>query len=379
MRRALPAVAAAAALLCTACMPVPFDLALSQAAGTAARMSRDVSLSYDHGYDQSAHDFAFFPQVLAGGPDYSAGFVVYQRDLQLQIEAVRQGSPGHLDYYGGQQSTSSNPDPHAPPFGVWSLPTGTSHLLTFQFDSLDPFNRSGYTLWHGDGSTSFNADAVYNGLMWNRISADLGVNNAAIIGASVSAGDVPGTFERAHWIGANTGVPGQYLEFSGQASGTGLVMSSTPRGLIWADLSAFIPSGLTRCTYFYDEDATRLPNRSFASWWDSGSGGWVSYAWWETPATGSGLYTHVRLPVDHRIDALLSTGQLFSTEDGTGRVYDRDGATLATFTLGNLVFLGEVYVGGSARCYFSQSLVYSHTLHFNVYWIASSQLATLGN
>jgi hypothetical protein len=213
--------------------------------------------------------------------------------------------------------------------------------------------------------------------MSSRISIDLGVGNAGVIGASVSPGDTAGTFKRVHWLAGNTGVPGQYLEIAGQVNAAALVMSATPRGLVWADLSAFIPNGLTRCMYFYDEDPSRLPNRSFASWWDAGKGGWVSYAWWEEPTTGSGVYFRKQLPIDHRLDALLSTGQLLSMEDGTTRLYDRDGNLLATFALGALVFLGEEYVAGQARCYFSQALLYEHTLHFNVYWIATDKLASL--
>jgi hypothetical protein len=133
-------------------------------------------------------------------------------------------------------------------------------------------------------------------------------------------------------------------------------------------------------TYFYDEnqlgDAVRLLNRSFASWWDDSSGSWVSYAWWEQPA---GTFHNMRLPTNHRLDALLSTGQLLSTEDGTGRLFDRDGNQLALFPLGTLAYVGEEYVGGVARCYFSQCLIYDKRVHFNVYWIRTDQLSMLAN
>jgi len=135
--------------------------------------------------------------------------------------------------------------------------------------------------------------------------------------------------------------------------------------------------------YFYDDNAAndpvRIDNRSFASWYDQSSGSWVSYAWWETPTTGSGVFSSMKLPVDHRLDTLLSTGQLLSTEGGTGRLYDRDGNLLSTFPLGNLVYIAEEYVGGVARCYFSQCLIYDNQLHFNVYWIRTDQLTSLAN
>ena len=133
--------------------------------------------------------------------------------------------------------------------------------------------------------------------------------------------------------------------------------------------------------YFYDDNAaadpSRVDNRSFASWYDTSSSSWVNYAWWQSP-TGVGSIFSMRLSADHRLDALLSTGQLLSTEDGVGRLYDRDGNLLATFPLGNLTYIAEEYVGGVPRCYFSQCLVYDGQLHFNVYWIPTDQLGTLG-
>ncbi len=87
----------------------------------------------------------------------------------------------------------------------------------------------------------------------------------------------------------------------------------------------------------------------------------------------------MQIPIDHRVDAMLSTGQLLSTEGGTGRLYDRDGTLLAAFPLGNLRLLSEEYVGGVARIYFSQYLEFNNSGHFNVYWIRSDALATLGS
>jgi hypothetical protein len=128
--------------------------------------------------------------------------------------------------------------------------------------------------------------------------------------------------------------------------------------------------------YFYDDnqpgDPRRMPNRSFASWFDISSGSWVSYAW-------DSLTTYKILAMNHRPDALLSTGQLLSTEDGTGRLYDRDGNLLVAFPLGNLKYIGEEYVNGVPCCYFSQCLPFDNTLHFNVYQIQTDQLSTLGN
>jgi len=376
------ALLAAAAALFSSCLPVPFDLALSQSAATAQKMTRDNStlLTISQGTDPSAHDFVFSPAVGAAGFDYTNGFVVYQRNLEAAVSLVQyNASSGTYDSFSQQSQTITNPDPRSPPFLVWPMKSGFSYLLAFIFDAIDPLGGNLYSMVWGDPAT--HSITPVGADMHSMLVALFGLDTV-VLGASVST-DPAATYDMVHWLGTESGFPGNYVEFSFQANSTspgGLAAPATPRGTSWYDLSSFIPNGLTRVTYFYDEnqfgDPARSPNRSFASWYDSSSSSWVSYAWWEQPA---GTFFNKRLPIDHRLDALLSTGQLLSTEDGTGRLYDRDGNALATFPLGNLTYIAEEYVGGVPRCYFSQCLIYDHTLHFNVYWIRTDQLSTLAN
>ena len=380
---------AAAAALCVSCLPVPFDLGLSQSAAAVKKMTLDNSalLTMGGGFDRSAHDFAFYPSVTPAGLDYSNGFVLSQRNLDLDISLVQQNGSSYTSF--GQQSwTMANQDPHLPSYLAWPMESGSTYLLNFIFDAFDPLNGNDYYVNWGDPvghSISqvniSNAPNIFN--MHSELNFDFGVN-ANPLGASVSAGDTAGTFDMVHFLGGEFGVPGMYLEFSYQLSSTffrGLGAAILPRGLTWFDLSSFIPNGTSRVAYFYDDnlaaDPSRFPNRSFASWWDAASNSWVSYAWEGPPAVPP--TTNKQLPINHRLDALLSTGQLFSTEGGTGRLYDRDGNLLATFPLGSLVYIGEHYVGGVPRCYFSQSLVFDQAQHFNVYWIRTDQLTSLAN
>jgi hypothetical protein len=375
---------AAVAALFSSCLPVPFDLALSQSAATASRMTQDNSglLTLDQFTDPSAHDFIFYPQILATGPDYGAGFVVSARGLDVSFSAVqRNPSSGTYNSYSSQSFTMANPDPHAQAFFAWPLKTGSSYVLGFGFDAVDPLNGNGFAVMQGDpvGHTLTQLPAGSNG-MHSFLQTTMGLD-AVVLGASMSA-DPFGTYDMFHWLGTQNGSPGNWMEFAFQVSSGGLAFppSPTPRGGLYYPLS-FIPSGVSRVLFFYDEnqggDPNRSPNRSFGSWWDDPSGSWVTYAWWGPP--GSAPTQSARLPISHRLDAFLSTGQLLSTEGGTGRLYDRDGNQLATFPLGNLVYMGEEYVGGIARCYFSQCLLYDNKVHFNVYWIRTDQLNTLAN
>jgi hypothetical protein len=85
--------------------------------------------------------------------------------------------------------------------------------------------------------------------------------------------------------------------------------------------------------------------------------------------------------INHRIDALLTTGELFSTEDNTARVYDpttSTGSLEAEFVLGDLRFIGEVYIGGVPTMLFSQALWFNQQVTFNVYSLPTSKVKTLG-
>lgn len=354
------------ASLCTSCLPVPFDLGVSQAVATAAKMTRDNpgTITADRNGSEEARNFAFYPQVLAsGGFDYSAGFVTSQDTLSVNIQAVANGSQ-----FSGQNQPIANPDQHAPPYLGWPVKSGTSYLFGIIFDAVSPAS-SGYAVFQATPPSIFTS----SGSSLLGLVLPLG-SVTSVIGASVSASP-SATFDLLHVLAVG---PTSCLEgaFQVQSSAPYVVTSSLPRASV---ALPFIPAGIKRVLYFHDDNAAgdplRTDNRSFASWYDDSSKSWVSWTWWDQPA---GTLHSMQLSADHRLDALLSTGQLLSTEDGVGRLYDRDGNLLSTFPLGNLTYLAEEYVGGVPRCYFSQCLVYDRRLHFNVYWIATDQLGTLG-
>jgi hypothetical protein len=378
MRKCLPALAAVT-LLCSSCLPVPFDLALSQGAAAAARMTLDnpslLTASSNYGSDQN--DFVFYPSVLSmGGFDYGAGLITSADSMAVQIRAVAGGSQ-----YSGTSQGIPNPDRYAPAYVAWPVKSGQSFLLGIVFDALNPATGSGYALLQGNPVAR-----TLNTINSSPLQV-LDPVSKAVIGASVAAEPPSLIYDMLHLLSVDAAGT-SFREVSWWVESAGL-FTQNPFRATGAFFPLPLPSGMTfppgttRVMYFYDEnqpgDPARLPNRSFMSWFDAASGSWRSCAWWEIPATGSGTFSSIELPIDHRIDALLTTGQLFSTEGGTGRLYDRDGNLLATFPLGNLAFIGEQYVGGVPRCYFSQCLIYDRTQHFNVYWIRTDKLATLAD
>jgi hypothetical protein len=373
MKRLIPALLLAALL--ASCSPPLFDYSLSQSVAALRSMTQDnpSPITMSSGFDSEASGFVFYPRVAQNGTqyiiDYSNGFVVSSSGFSVQVRGAVQGSGGYQLYSGSSQPLAS-PDPNAPPYTAWPVKTAvtsSAYLFGMVFDSADP-TKNAFSLF--TGTPSANTIMSNGDLMANRI----GMTGAAVLGASFAP--IPGGSDVSFWLAYKAG---QFQEMQ---------MTLTPPSLASAVPNpnragspyalAFLPAA-NRIQYFYDvnaaADSIRTPNRSFASWYDTVSGAWKCAAWWGTNGTGD----WEMLPIDHRVDALLSTGELLSVENGTGRLYSRDGALTATFPLGNLTFIGEQYIGGAApRVYFSRCLRYDNALHFNIYWIPTSQMRGIG-
>jgi hypothetical protein len=372
MRKVLFAFSLAA--LCISCSPPPFDLLLSQAAATFDKMSQDNHrlITVDTFFSTDERDFTLYPALGLTGFDYSCGFVVSTGPFNINVRAIRLQSASHYAQYGQQGQALPNPDRYAPPVEAWPVKFAPpfSYLFGIAFDGKDPA-RNGYALYKGDPTT-----LSFSTMQTTSLSSQLIVTtgfDGSVIGASVYP--IDSGYDRTHWLmrdAAGNFNEGEYVV----DSSIGLSSPVFLRGTSLAYPLAFIPPGISRCQYFYDSDSSRAPNRSFVSWFDAAGSTWKSAAWWGT--TGSGDW--MILPITHRIDALLSTGELLSTEGGMGRVYSRDGTRLGNpFPLGSLRFIGEAYVAGTARAYFSLCLPYDEQLHFNVYWIRTNRLKTLGD
>ncbi len=380
MKRDLFLLAAAAFLV--SCSPVPYDAGLTESARTVAKLTQDTPspVSVDLFTDSIETIVGFYPRLTTTGFDYGTGFVVSENGAQTIVRAVSlDPSSGILRDYGFSSVSIPNQAPPMPSWVAWptkDTPAFNAWLSIQTFDSLDPVANDTFAQFEVQAGSP--PTFLFPGISSpsHLIQTQTGFSGL-LMGASFDA-DTSGAQDNEFWLVRQTAGPG-FVEFQSPASSAGIILSSL-RSSGYPYALSFIPPGSTQVQYFYDEnqagDPARHPNASFALWQDGGH--WVCYRWAEDPPN-SGVYPFVQIPIDHRIDAMLSTGQLFSTEGGTGRLYDRDGALLATFALGNLQFLSEEYVGGQARMYFSQLLSYNQQVHFNVYWIPTASLATLGN
>lgn len=100
---------------------------------------------------------------------------------------------------------------------------------------------------------------------------------------------------------------------------------------------------------------------------------WVCYQWAPSgPASQLGGVTH-------RIDAILTTGDLLSTEGGILRLYGPAGNQVLSVSLGGLQFCYEAYLGSTPYVFFSLVMnMQRGDWMFRVYAIPTSSMRGLG-
>lgn len=118
-------------------------------------------------------------------------------------------------------------------------------------------------------------------------------------------------------------------------------------------------------TFYYKSGTT-----NYASF--SSGGAWVCEQWTTAaPVALSG--------VTHRIDAVLTTGDLLSTEGGILRLYDPTGSQVLSVSLGGLQFCYEAYLGTTPYVFFSLAMnLQRGDWIFRVYAIPTSSMRSLG-
>jgi len=100
-----------------------------------------------------------------------------------------------------------------------------------------------------------------------------------------------------------------------------------------------LPSPIDRSSFYHYSPATGYSYLSVAT----AEGGYTTYRWDGSTAIAA------TLPLSNRVDAVLSTGRLFSRDEEEGFVYDASGERLARFPMGDLDFVGEYWDSSESR------------------------------
>ncbi|MBE3064713.1 MAG: hypothetical protein IMZ69_06810, partial [Spirochaetes bacterium] len=210
--------------------------------------------------------------------------------------------------------------------------------------------------------------------------------DANVLGFSIYPTDTTQPFDSSYWLVRMNDPPidaGKLREVTMNINAGGMFnKNDTKSGSVPFDIPEL--AGVKRCHYFYDpiRGATLDDKRSYVSWFDTAAGSWRCVRW-----NGASFTDSMVLPgITHRIDALLTTGRLFSTEGSVGRVYDSGGTEIASFPLGAFRFVGErdVDIDGiqTATALFSLARIVtdrsSESLAIDLYSIPAADLESLG-
>ncbi len=361
-----------ACLALLTCAPAPFNLTLSLSAGLASQLTLlgEVGPLENVSVNQGSTDVIFIPEKDAtSGINVQAGFV-YAMDpangQNLSFVAYDSGQRAWIRH-GNMQSFGPLSTDSYPNLIVHSVKY-SHNVMAFQFfDATPDTNR--YSLMSGNPSTSTFTNPVWITFQ-SQINTDYGIASSKTIGISTGATLAAGP-DLVNLLVEN--VTGDYLETRYDLSevGSGIDTPVQLRTMVFdLVLLLVLPPALPRLLYFYDPVSTY----AFAQW-NTGAG-WTCMKWTEFPA---GFLMYQPLPgITHRLDAMLTTGELLSTEDDTARIYDQSGALRAQFSLYGLRYVDEIYDGsGVAQVVFSQAFWQAGKLHFNIYSIATTRLKSL--
>jgi hypothetical protein len=281
-----------------------------------------------------------------GGVSVQSGFIVY--DSGVNENLLFASGPGQTSNNNAPMPLSGA-DPNYPlyQYDVTNTINNQPSVMVFHWDPTTPAN---------DTYQQFVASLSNGGMSPLAMAASLsGVfSGISIIGGSILPAQPP-SYDSFAVLGPS-------------AFGTGV--NGSGGSLTSLGLTSFVLSGPTTRSLYYFNVAT---GTSFASFYSVGQ-------WTCLQVFSSGSYATMS-GIPHRVDAVLSSGDLLSTEGGTLRLYDPNGAgtEVLSVPLSGLQFCYETYVGKDLYVFFSLPVSLQHNQWvFNVYVLPSSAMRGLG-
>jgi hypothetical protein len=285
-----------------------------------------------------------------------SGFVVTEFNGYDYLQFAFVDSSGQAQLTQNQAFSLSGADPNYPLYQYdVTTTTSTANIIVFTLNPTSP----------ASSSSSIYTGSLPSGQLASTATEMLNVVVGTLDALGVSVSPNPSSPDTVNFLFWSPGPPISYSD--GSAS-----VSSSPPAVFAAGSSSSNPSvsiPVTR-TLYYRNQAGSL---SYASYFLGGQ--WVCLQW-QTASAQVGL-----TGVTHRIDALLTTGDLLSTEGETLRLYNPAGAgtELYAIPMNGLQFCYEAYVGSTPYVFFSLPLNLQHgDLAFNVYAVPTSSMRGLG-
>ena len=335
IRRLLTCLLLAALALGTAsCGFLPYDEDLSLALLTAGKMESVAvvgPLKLWSG-DFRDREVLFLPaktDLLAGTP--LQGYLVGVGSYDVRVHTVLYGTGYYLGDQLWEPVDNSNPRRFNAAFDVAKQ---SDALNAYVFRGLDRL----FAGWERIPAPGADTDLDLKILI---SAAFAPVDADTVVGAAVVPNPDP-TYDEVVLLWRPVAGGGSELrEALWQTDAAGGL--TNPLDLRGGTLIAGLPEGLERGFYGHHAGS----RRSYLSWYDSGAGRYRTFRWDDS------LVASELGDMKHRVDRVLSNGQLFSYGDTSGYLYDAAGRRLTRFPLGALRLACELSDGTTSRLYFT--------------------------
>jgi len=331
-------------LVMSACTP-PFIEDLNRAAGLTGKMTLVGTVgSVSLGSETNVRFYPTKPTAASiGDVTAQSGFVVSTGSSGVNdyLRFAHDRSSGTADLSGSQPFTATGSSPY--PVTEYEVTNTTTTANVVVIDRGANAGTGAYGFYTADPS----------GSSLNSTTANLPMTGLpGSPNYAVSVTPQPGALDTFNFLGG-----------SGAPSNNAVTVVSTMNGFSGATVTPLSSLGTNRQLFYMNQAGTT----GYASILVSGV--WICVQ----------AETSVTLPVSNRIDALLTTGQLLSTQDGTLRVYDAAGNQIFSKPLNGLQYCYEAYVGSTPYVFFSLPMNLNQgQWAFNVYAIATSSIGDLG-
>jgi hypothetical protein len=338
------------------CLP-PFIEALDRAAPLTRQMTTLGSVG-PVSFGSNASAMKFFPAKPTassiGSAAVTAGFAVAETPGQEQLSFISAGSTGTGGAVALPLAGAAANYPLYE-YAVTATLTNQASILVFKFDpSVTSSSLQQYVATLPSGSMTSLAGPL------TLVATTLFAPAQTVVGTCDLA-PAAGTQDTFAFLGQNAGV---LSVATAQLLGTA---AAFPIGTAMPPGTATIPGTVTR--YAYDLAAA-------ASYTAVYNGSQWNVQRWVGAAAATAMSG-----ITHRIDGILTTGDLVSTEGGVLRLYNPSGAgsELYAIPLNGLQYCYEAYVGSTPYVFFSLSMQLPHGWWgFSVYAVPTSSMRSLG-
>jgi len=347
---------ALAVLTLGSCAPA-FLEDLNRAAGLTDRMTLVGTVgAISLGSDSSAQFYPTKPTASSiGDVDIPSGIVFSSNSGSASINFAYNTSNGAQTVFGVGGPLPPLPDPNYPAIEIYPLTPSSGVATTL---AVSPAGGAYFALSVTLPSGPFAIGSQSQLFLVNPFPPPNGVfpSGYSVVGAQMEPGPGGESFNFLLFAGST------YYIGTANGSSSGLSQTGT--------VTSYIP-GLPGPPYPQQALYGVTPSgAAYASYFNGSS--WVCYLM--TSSTTTQL-----TGITNRIDAVLTSGDFLSTQDGTLRVYDSTGTQVLSRSLTGLQYCYETYVGSIPYVFFVLPMSMQHgNWAFNVYAIPTSQIRNLG-